>query len=119
MGIKLLYAFVWQEQTFKLSFIYMPETMLLGGILVPILNGISNMLNSYTYFEQSFQVMFLLHKNPKRLFTHFFFQDGVNIYPGEQWCNRLSPHAKWHAQSAVGLLDLVYLADFINGVTKK
>jgi hypothetical protein len=56
MAIKLLYAFVWQESVIKVPLIFLPETLLLGSKLVPILNSIGNMLNSYTYFEQSFQV---------------------------------------------------------------
>jgi hypothetical protein len=56
MFIKLLYAFVWQEQTFEVQLVYLPETMLLGEKLAPMINGIANMLNSYTYFEKSFQV---------------------------------------------------------------
>ena len=44
-------------------------------------------------------------------------QDGKNVYPGAKWCQPQQAHAKWHAQAAVGLLDLVYLADEINRLT--
>ena len=35
------------------------------------------------------------------------------------WCNNQEAHSKWHVQSAIGLLDLVYLCDNINGLTSK
>jgi hypothetical protein len=119
MGIKLLYAFIWQESVIKVPLIFLPETLLLGSKLVPIVNGIGNMFNSYQYFEQSFQVKqktlpylsFVYHINT--------FQDGVNVYPADYRCNRNHPHAMWHAQSSVGLLDIIYLADYVNGITKR
>ena len=39
------------------------------------------------------------------------------IYPGDEWCNPIEPHSKWHVESAVGLLDLVYLTDNLYRVT--
>jgi hypothetical protein len=56
MGIKLGFAFVWHEELFEIQLVYLPEMMLLGGKFIPLINGIANMLNSYTYFEKSFQV---------------------------------------------------------------
>ena len=38
-------------------------------------------------------------------------KDGHLIYPGDEWCNPQQPHSKWHLQSGIGLLDLVYLCD--------
>ena len=46
------------------------------------------------------------------------FQDGYMIYPGDEWCNPLYPHTKWHLQSGIGLLDLVYLMDNVNELTQ-
>jgi hypothetical protein len=57
MFVKLFYAFVWAEFAIaQPAFIFLPETMLLGAKLVPLLNGLANLANSYTYYEQSFQV---------------------------------------------------------------
>lgn len=44
-------------------------------------------------------------------------QNGTGVYPGEEWCNPYSPHAKWHVEAANGLMDLVYLADDLNRYT--
>ncbi len=42
-----------------------------------------------------------------------------NVYPGEHRCNGFDPHAKWHVESAVAFLDLFYVADEINRLTKR
>ncbi len=98
--IKLMYAFVWQEQRLNVPFITDPEANVRGAELIPIVNGFANSLNDYTYYEQRFQ-------------------DGYDIYPGDYACNRgaLTPHSKWHLESALGLMDLVYLADHVYGIT--
>ena len=54
----------------------------------------------------------------ERIHRTKLFQDGKKVYPGDTWCQPQQAHAKWHAQSAVGLLDLIYLADEINRLTK-
>lgn len=95
---KLLFAFVWQEKTFKLPFIFGPAVNSLGSESIQVVNGVANILNDFTFYEKNFQ-------------------KGIGIYPGDLGCNRKLPHAKWHVQSAVGLLDLVYLCDNINAIT--
>ena len=40
------------------------------------------------------------------------------IYPGDAWCNPSQyAHAKWHHESAVGLLDLIYTCDNVHRLT--
>ena len=40
------------------------------------------------------------------------------IYPGDEWCNPSQyAHAKWHHESAVGLLDLIYTCDNVYRLT--
>lgn len=40
------------------------------------------------------------------------------IYPGQEWCRvkHTAPHAKWHDESANGLMDLGYLANEVKVV---
>ena len=38
-------------------------------------------------------------------------QAGVNMYPGETWCNPVIPHAKWHVETSIALTDFVFLSD--------
>lgn len=93
---KLIYAFVWQEQVLSDNpEILDPDFNALGWAYLPKLNTWANSLNTFEYFEQDFQ-------------------NGTNIYPGDDWCNPTWPHAKWHLESAIGLLDLFYLGDEIN-----
>ena len=40
------------------------------------------------------------------------------IYPGEDWCNPLIPHAKWHLETGIGLTDLLFLADEFHKILK-
>ena len=41
------------------------------------------------------------------------FQLGIGVYPGENLCNPSSnsPHAKWHLETGIGLVDWGHLAD--------
>ena len=45
------------------------------------------------------------------------FQDATNFYPGQTMknleCNKQYPHPKWHVQSGIALVDLVFVADEI------
>ncbi len=74
------------------TFILSPEGNEIGAALLPIVNTQLNKLTDIEYYDPAFQL-------------------GRNIYPGEDWCNPLIPHAKWHLQTGVGLFDLVVLTD--------
>ena len=54
--VKLLYAFVWQEQTLDIPFVFDPEANIRGNELIPVVNSFANMLNDFTLYEQNFQV---------------------------------------------------------------
>ena len=44
------------------------------------------------------------------------------MYPGDEHCRShspMAPHAKWHEESAQGLLDLVRLADYVDGLLRQ
>jgi len=42
-----------------------------------------------------------------------------NVYPGDEQCRGYSPHALWHEESANGLLEIVFLGDFMNKILSK
>jgi hypothetical protein len=96
--MKLVYAFLWQEEVFGPPFLFEPEANIKGAELIPKVNAFANRLNTYTFYEQNFQ-------------------DAISIFPGDYRCNREQPHTKWHTESAVGLLDLLYMCDFIHSLT--
>ena len=59
-AVKLLYAFVWQEEYLNPQppFVLDPEANVLGAELIPIVNSFANRLNNFMYYEQNFQVYF-------------------------------------------------------------
>jgi len=42
-----------------------------------------------------------------------------NLYPGDAHCRAHSPHALWHEESANGLLEIVFMADYAHSVITK
>jgi hypothetical protein len=93
--LKLIYAFLWQEEILTDNPIFLSECLNeIGYEYLPIVNTRLNEINTFDYFNLDFQ-------------------NGTDVYPGDFWCNPVIPHAKWHLESAVGLLDLTYLADYM------
>ena len=91
--LKLIYSFLWQEERLTSNPIFLNETVnTWGAEMIPVLNSFLNSYNSFEYFETNFQ-------------------DAVDVYPGDFWCNLVIPHAKWHLESGIGLLDLTYVGD--------
>jgi hypothetical protein len=45
--------------------------------------------------------------------------DAKNLYPGDAHCRTHSPHALWHEESANGLLEIVFVADYIHSIISK
>jgi len=95
--VKLLYAFMWQEQVVKYNAIYDPTWNLFGALLMPALNALSNSLTGFYHADASIQMA------------------GEGIYGGQHYCRvkATAPHAKWHEVSANGLMDLGYMADAV------
>ncbi len=40
-----------------------------------------------------------------------------NVYPGDNYCKTYSPHAIWHEESANGLLEILFLSDYMHLLT--
>lgn len=101
MLTKILYAFLWQEH-------YIPDHFLtkylweinLGAHILPIVNLFASSLSGFPQTDSSINWT-------------------TNVYPGDKYCNAYSPHAMWHEESADGLLEIVFLANSINGILKK
>jgi hypothetical protein len=89
--IKLMYAFVWQEGVFKGPYLRSESANRFGGELMPLVNLLADSLTGYYH--------------PADVRT------GVEVYPGDSVCRNLVAHAKWHEESANGLVDLIYLTD--------
>lgn len=99
MIMKILYAFTWQEFFIPLPFLYHDLPTHFGAKLMPTFNRISTKISDFSQTDESVV-------------------KAKNLYPGDDYCRNHSPHALWHEESANGLLEIVYLADFINLVIK-
>lgn len=98
--IKIGYAFVFQQQ-----FGYIPGTetkpaLYIGGHSIPVVNFIADIL---TGFEQ----------------TDHDVNNSKNLYPGQKHCKYDQGHSIWHEQSANGIVDIMYLCDFVNSLVVK
>lgn len=100
MLMKILYAFLWQEFFIPLPELYHPIPNKLGAWFMPYWNGISTKLSGFAQTDEAVV-------------------NSQNVYPGDSQCRGTSPHALWHEESANGLLEIVFLADYINHLLTK
>ena len=100
--IKLIYAGLWNGSTISKL---MPSNALtneIGYEIIPLINDLANTLSSFQLGDTDFQ-------------------EGKNLYPGEEVCNKGgnkgdNPHPKWHVEMAILLPDVIYLADEIHRI---
>ena len=100
--IKLLYALLWNENAISEI---IPINALINEIGYEIMPLINDLVNTMTSFQLS----------------DTDFQEGKNLYPGEELCNKGgstgdNPHPKWHVQMAILVPDVVYLSDEIHRI---
>ena len=100
MGMKLLYAFSFQEQIIPISLLMKPLPNEIGAILLPSWNKLASDISGVPQLDE-------------------YINESSDVYPGDFKCRGYSPHALWHEESANGLLELALLADYINGVIIK
>lgn len=100
--LKLLWAFVWQEQTFVYPFQFNAEWNLAGNLVTPSLFALANNLTKFPHNDDDYQ-------------------QTKDIYPGQSHCNvkASAPHAKWHEISATGLMDLAFMSDAVRTAIDK
>merc|ERR1712226_1506793 len=72
---KLLYAFLWQEDTFDVQFVYKPIISTIGAFLMPHVNSFANMISGFKHFTPSIQ-------------------KAKNVYPGDTKCRITGTHSK-------------------------
>ena len=100
-GVKLLWAFVWQERVTQGDrYLNDADVNELGGLAMPYVNMLANAMTGFKHTDGEVQHC-------------------KDVYPGDQQCRvGPSPHAKWHEASGNGLLDLILLADDFNGLLR-
>ena len=69
-----------------------------GDLLIPVINRYASAITTFRPVDKQFQ-------------------NGRKFYPGHDsyslTCKETSPHAKWHVQSGIAMVDLVFVADEI------
>jgi len=97
--IKLIFAFLYQEKYVKIPGFKSPIVIQIGGHMTSVVNFIADV---FTMFPQTDQEV----------------NKSEHVYPGQSTCKYQQGHSIWHEMSANGLLDLVYLCDYIHALTK-
>ncbi|GMH86702.1 hypothetical protein TL16_g10628 [Triparma laevis f. inornata] len=92
--LKIGYAMFWQEELFAGPWLTSTRANDIGAFLQPFVNVLADYMTGY--------------EHPTVVRT------GHNIYPDCNRCRKQEPHSKWHEQSSVGLVDLVYLTDDVD-----
>jgi len=100
MMIKLLYATMWQEHLIPLLKLYNPFDITIGGKLLPYVNRLADHISGIPQTDAAVS-------------------SSKNVYPGDSTCRSAQAHSIWHEESSSGLLELVFLADFLNKVLTK
>ena len=100
--IKLFYALLWNDNA--ISEIISINALMneIGYEIMPLINDLVNTMTSFQLSDTDFQ-------------------EGRNLYPGEELCNKGgstgdNPHPKWHVQMAILVPDVVYLSDEIHRI---
>lgn len=99
MIMKIIYAFLWQEFFIPLTWLYNDVGVGLGAKFMPDWNDLANRISGTPQTDDNVTT-------------------ATNVYPGDSQCRGSSAHALWHEESANGLLEIVFLADFVNSILK-
>lgn len=97
MLLKNLYAFLYQEQF--VPFLDNSTGIWFGATLLATMNYIFSFISGFDYSADDV-------KNSLS-----------SLYPGHDQCKYEQAHSIWHEESSSGLLELVYVADYLNFVT--
>jgi hypothetical protein len=99
-GMKILFAFSFQETYFAIDFFLRKDVNFVGGLLLPAVNILGDVLSGDIWWEKGIPL-------------------GLNVYPGDERCRLHQPHAKWHEMSASAFLELSYMSDKLNKLTSR
>ena len=96
MLIKMLWAFLWQEQFLTPAWAFKLIPLHVGAAITPYVMAFGSKIDG---IEQ----------------TSDYMVRGEDVYPGWRHCNVKSDHALWHQISADALTDLVLVVDYAMG----
>mmetsp|Transcript_10021 Transcript_10021/g.19122 ORF Transcript_10021/g.19122 Transcript_10021/m.19122 type:complete len:1267 (-) Transcript_10021:33-3833(-) len=96
--LKMVFGFLWQEQTIAVGTFTGKEINEIGAYIMPAMVSLFNFISGFDHYDDDFQA------------SH-------EVYPGDEQCNIKGAHAKWHELAAGGLLDLAFIVDCVNSIT--
>ena len=97
--VKIVYAFLWQEETLPTSFLFKKPIIQMGVYLAPTVYAFADHMSGFYEHDDVMNHM-------------------GNTFPGHDQCRTESPHAFWHDVSANALINFAYLANHINGLSQ-
>ena len=89
--VKLVYAFLWDEESILPPFIFDPEANAIGAELIPLVNSFGNRFNDFTFYEQNFQVGFTLPATIRLRLQHNHFRTATRYTPATTGATRSIP----------------------------
>ena len=93
--MKLLFAFLYQEHSVPVPELWGPMGLRLAAYIMPYFNKIADDISKFPEAD-----------------SHV--KQSKNVYPGDDYCRTYQAHSIWHEESASGLLELIFVADYIN-----
>merc|ERR1719215_1100886 len=98
--MKLIFALLYQEKHIHLPGFNTQAGIMIGGYMVSVVNDYADSLTQFVQTDDSVT-------------------KSVDLYPGQAQCKAHQGHSIWHEVSSNGLLDLVYLCDYVFYLTKE
>jgi len=118
--IKLMYAFLWQQEFFTgdgiATLTTCVEANIAGGTYMPKINALANKLSGHQYKNPNVQAcegVYTQDVTCRNEGLDYFVMESTKIdaeIPGGYYFTPVAPHAKWHEEAANGLFDLYNLA---------
>jgi len=80
-----------------LPMLWTPTGLMMGNYLMPMFNAWADSISGFSPSDHAMK-------------------EATDVYPGDSYCRLHQAHSIWHEESANGLLEVVFLADYINHV---
>lgn len=98
--VKLLASFVYQEHYVKVpEEFYALIPMEIAAAMLPYVNHVASKISGFPQTDEAVN-------------------NSKGVYPGDDKCRHQQPHSLWHEESASGLLELIFVTDYIHKVLK-
>ena len=96
----MAYAFLFQEGMFKWEILYDPFVLFMAGFGIPLDYGVANSMMGFWQSDVKTNVSW-------------------DVYPGGWQCKHQQGHSIWHEVTAKGLLDMIFLANYMTCLVER